>query len=60
MKSKCLHDWRYVHTVYDGGRKGDCAVVRYCFICERQEMAFVNTWGPVPRRYVDAKREARP
>lgn len=58
MKKCTKHNWRYVHTVWDGrnNRKDEIGVVRYCDTCRKREAAFTSNWGPIPKSHPDMKQ----
>lgn len=48
---KCNHYWLYPHVQIQGRKKDETAVVRYCYNCKKQQMAFASNWGNVPKSY---------
>ncbi len=52
VKRVCRHTWCYPHVIFEGRRKGEIGVVRYCHNCGLRQMAFTSAWGKVPKGYV--------
>lgn len=47
---KHIHSWHQPHIVYEGRKKNEVGVVRFCD-CGVKQMAFTNKWRKPPMVY---------
>ena len=60
-KVRCRHYWSYPHTIWQGRRESNAEVViaRYCMVCHKKQIAYVNKWHKIPAAYPDVLKEIK-
>jgi hypothetical protein len=61
MKNKCNHQWFYAHTIWQGNREGDVAILRWCHGgCKKSQSVNIRNidWKPVPKSQADMRETA--
>lgn len=60
MKKTCghVHFWSYPHAIWEGRTDGEVAVIRYCGLCGKAQLAHASDWGAIPKGH-DAWNEVK-
>jgi len=50
-EGSCQHFWSHPYVIYEGRKKNEAGIIRYCEACKKVQMAFTDAWGKPPKNY---------